>query len=99
MRWRIFSGISIAQKTRQVDSDVRYTLEPLAQFNFSFSPGFSLGSQRDVNFGNRFNGFRGCGEIFNISMETVETVFSFQKSTDPRLKPGENEKLNVQEPL
>jgi hypothetical protein len=46
----------------------RQAEEPLAKFNFSFSPGFILGSQRALNFSNRFNGFRRCAEIFSISM-------------------------------
>jgi hypothetical protein len=54
-------GVECTERRRQAE-------EPLAKFNFSFSPGFSLGSQPMLNFVNRFNGFRRCAEIFNISM-------------------------------
>ena len=44
------------QLTSQVDVSApdRQAEEALAKFNFSFSPGFSLGSQRDVEFGQPF---------------------------------------------
>jgi hypothetical protein len=69
------------QLHRNDSTDIRYALGALAKFNLSFSPGFSLGSQRALNFSNRFNGFGRCAEIFNISMQTVETVSAFKRAT------------------
>jgi len=46
-----------------------------------------------LSFSNRFNGFERSAEIF-ISMQTVETVSAFKRATDPRLKPGENQRLD-----
>ena len=76
-------------------TNVRYALEPLANFNFSFSPGFSLGSVALLKAENRFNGLHRDIDHFGTAPETVKTVAEIQcAAVTPRLKPGENEKLN-----
>jgi len=42
--------------------------ESVSKLDFSFSPGFSLGSHATLKFGNRFNGFRHGDGILTISV-------------------------------
>ena len=60
-------------------------LKSLAKLNFSFSPGFSLGSVALLKAENRFNGLH--REIDNIgaASEIVKTVAEFQR---PAVTPG-----------
>jgi hypothetical protein len=54
-------------------------LETLAKFNFSFSPGFNLGSVALLKAENRFNGLHRDIEHFDAASETVKTVADIQR--------------------
>ena len=52
-----------------VAADVFDTLQRLLQNSTSYSPqALAWGYSGTLNFGNRFNGFRRCAKIFNVSM-------------------------------
>ena len=63
--------------------NVRYASEALAKFNLSFSPGFSLGLQRTLNFGNRFNGFRRCAESSMFPCKPLKRFSVFKRALTP----------------
>jgi len=66
------------QGPRSRSTNVRYASEPLAKFNFSFSPGFSLGSVALLKAENRFNGLHRDIDHFGAAPETVKTVAEIQ---------------------
>jgi hypothetical protein len=59
--------------------------EPLAKLNFSFSPGFSLGSVARLKAENRFNGLHRDIDHFGAP-ETVKTVSEIQCAAVPQAK-------------
>jgi hypothetical protein len=67
--------------------------EPFAKLNLSFSPGFRLGLSASSERLEPFQRF--SKRICNIEaiLEIVKTVQKSGPHSDPRLKPGENEKL------
>ena len=68
--------------------------EPLAKFNFSFSPSFSLGSEARLTGETVSTVYLEIAN-FGAASETVKTVAEFQRAgCNPKLKLGENEKLN-----
>jgi hypothetical protein len=50
------AGMRLAAGISDLTLTNKPALEQCIRTNFSFSPGFSLGSERDLNVDNRFNG-------------------------------------------